>query len=278
MWRVLAVLVMLAGPLGAQTYPTYDRTTIIDRADLLSDAQEVALDARLAGLRRDIGIAFAVLTLRSQFPHNALSLEDFARGLFDEWGIGDATRNDGILVLVLSEDRAMRIELGAAYGRDWNDEAADIIDRSFLPAFGDDAYAKGIQDGVEDVIASIALPFHDGADAPPRQSTDPLWLILTVFAGIGVFAARRKIGDVMTRFKTCPNCGRRSLSRQRSVVTRATLRTDGHGVTLISCSQCGFEDSVPFVIPMQLSSSFDDSDGGSFGGGSSGGGGASGRW
>lgn len=106
--RWIAVLLFLATPVWAQVYPDYDRTTITDRADLLTDAQETALAVRLEGLRRDTGIEFAVLTLKSQAPYSAAqSLEDFATGLFNHWGIGNASRNDGILVLVLSEDLSL---------------------------------------------------------------------------------------------------------------------------------------------------------------------------
>ncbi|WP_439122514.1 TPM domain-containing protein [Marivita sp.] len=271
---VFAVLLFLAAPLWAQSYPDYDRTTITDRADLLTDAQEAALDTRLSALRRDTGVEFAVLTLASQAPYAAaLSLEDFATGLFDHWGIGDATRNDGIFVLVLSQDRAMRIELGAAYGREWDRVAADIIDRSFLPAFSNDDYATGIADGVEDVIASIALPFRDGADAPTGNDSVTTWAAIMGFIAIWLVAARRKIGDWATRLKSCPKCGHRALSRVRNTLRAATTSMRGEGETRLRCSQCGYEKRETYIIPTRSSSS-----GGSFGGGRSGGGGASGRW
>jgi uncharacterized protein len=80
-----------------------------------------------------------VVTLKSQKPYApGETLEDFATNLFDDWGIGDATRNDGILVLVLPNDRAMRIELGAGYDASWNNEAGRLIDRSYLPSFSSD--------------------------------------------------------------------------------------------------------------------------------------------
>ena len=57
-----------------------------------------------------------IITLESQAPYAPdETLEEFATNLFNDSGIGDATRNDGILVLVLPDDRAMRIERGAGY-------------------------------------------------------------------------------------------------------------------------------------------------------------------
>lgn len=272
--RWIAVFLFLAAPLWAQSYPDYERTTITDSADLLTDAEEAALDARLSGLRSDTGIEFAVLTLPSQIPYAPdETLESFATGLFNHWGIGDATRNDGILVMVLSEDRAMRIELGAGYGRDWDRVAADVINRSFLPAFSNDDYATGITDGVEDVIASIALPFSGGSEAPVSDDTISTWMVVVSLIGGFLIVARRFIGDLMTRLRRCPNCGSRALSRTRKTLRKATKTSEGAGEAITRCSQCSYRDVRRFTVSRVSSSS-----GGSFGGGRSGGGGASGRW
>lgn len=270
----LILLTVLAAPLWAQTYPEYERTTITDQADLLSDEEETALDARLAGLRRDTGVELAVLTLLSQTPYAPDdSIETFATGLFDYWGIGDATRNDGILVLILSEDRAMRIELGAGYGRDWDRTAAEVINRSFLPGFESGDYASGISTGVEDVIASIALPFSGGQEAPASSEPPMGWIVFTAIFGSLLLMARQTIGDWATRFRRCPNCGHRTLNRKRKVLRKASRNSEGNGEVLTRCSQCSYRDQRTYAIPRTRSSSS-----GSFSGGRSGGGGATGRW
>lgn len=274
MRRIIAVLLLLASPLWAQTYPDYVRTTVTDSADLLTDAQEAALDSKLSTLRQDTGIEFAVLTLPSQAPFAPdITFESFATGLFNHWGIGNATRNDGILVLVLSEDRAMRIELGAGYGRDWDRVAAEVINRSFLPAFADDDYAAGITDGVDDVIASIASPFADGSAAPVTDTNLPSWMVVIAFLGSFLIIGRQKLADLMTRFRRCPVCGNRGLSRTRKTLRKPTKSNAGSGEILTRCSQCRYRDVQPYTLSRTRSSS-----GGSFGGGRSGGGGASGRW
>lgn len=273
--RWFAVFLFLATPLFAQVYPDYDRTTITDHADLLTDDQENAMDARLAGLRRDTGIEFAVLTLRSQAPYAASqSLEDFATGLFNHWGIGDASRNDGILVLILSEDRAMRIELGAGYARDWDRVSQNVINRSFLPGFESGDYATGISDGVEDVIASIALPFSEGSDAPASDGDYTPWMVFVAVMGALLISGRQFVGDILTRFQRCPNCGSRSLSRVRKTLRKPTRTSEGSGEVTTRCSQCTYRDVRSFTVS-RISSS---SSRGGFGGGRSGGGGASGRW
>jgi uncharacterized protein len=66
-----------------------------------------------------------------------MTLEAFATALFNHWGVGKAETNDGVMILVFRDDRAMRLELGAAYGRDWDRVAQDVVERNFLNAFAD---------------------------------------------------------------------------------------------------------------------------------------------
>ncbi|SHH16494.1 TPM domain-containing protein [Marivita hallyeonensis] len=274
MRALLFVLACLAAPLWAQGFPEFERTTITDRADLLTDAQEAALHARLARLREDTGVELAVLTLPSQAPYAPEeTIETFATKLFNHWGIGDASRNDGILVLILPDDRAMRIELGAGYARDWDRVAAEVINRSFLPSFEAGDYATGISTGVEDVITSIAEPFTTGTEAPPSNMPAMNWLVITSIVGSFLLIARRSIGDWLTRLRRCPNCGRRALSRTRKTLRKASKSSEGNGEVKTRCAMCDYRDVRSFTIPRTRSSSS-----GSFGGGRSGGGGATGRW
>lgn len=270
----LTLLALATTQATAQQYPDYSSITVNDFADLLDEAAQSRLDAQLNELRRDTGIEMTLVTLQSQQPWRPdMELEPFATGLFDHWGIGDKTRNDGILVLVLRADRAMRIELGAAYGRDWDRAAARVIDRSFLPAFREDRYQDGIEAGVSDTIDTIARPFLAGEDAPKGGGDTP-WLFITgVIAAIIAVIFRQPLGDQFARLRRCPNCGARSLSRTRKVLTKSSRKAKGSGERTTRCSNCDYINRTPYTIPRLSSGSSS-----SFGGGSSGGGGASGRW
>jgi len=270
-WPVLAV---------AETYPDYVSTDINDFANLLSN-EEVRERVRdqLITLQQNTGIEMTVVTLPSQDDYAPLlTLEDFATRLFNTWGIGDATRNDGIMVLVIPQDRAMRIELGAGYGRDWDYAAQIIVDRKFLPKFRNEDYQGGIEAGVAAVIERIALPFNEGAPAleVPEDTSLP-WYSVPIFGGIVLLvASRRVVGDIFTRFRTCPGCGRKGTLRSRRVtVMMATTNMSGRGERTVWCVACDYKSVTTYTISRIRRSS---SSSGGFGGGSSGGGGASGRW
>ncbi len=269
---MIAALVFSASGALAQSYPEYNSITVNDYAGLLDEASEARVSEQLDQLRKDTGVEMTVLTLSRQdmFAPDQ-TLEQFATGLFNEWGIGNKNSNDGVLVMVLRTDRAMRIELGGAYGRDWDRAAARVIDRSFLPAFKEDRYQDGIEAGVSDTIETIVTPFLAGDEAPAGESNNWVWLIvMAVFGAVGLGMFK----DKLVRFKKCPECGQRHLTRTRHVKRQATKTSTGDGDIITDCSNCSYHSVVPYTIARRSSSSSRSS----FGGGSSGGGGASGRW
>lgn len=274
MTRFLAILALIftTSTVFAQSYPDYASTTVNDYAGLLDDASETRLVKQLKDLKKDTGVEMTVLTLsRQEMFAPDQTLEQFATGLFDEWGIGDKTRNDGVLVMVLHTDRAMRIELGKAYGRDWDRTAARVIDRSFLPAFGEDRYQDGIESGVTDTINTIVTPFLASEIAPSgRAENNWVWaIVMAVVAGMGALIFK----DKFVKLKKCPECGTRHLNRTRHVKNKATKTSTGDGDMITECSNCSYRSVVPYTISRVSSSKSS-----SFGGGSSGGGGASGKW
>ena len=80
-------------------------------------------------------------------------MEDYATALFNAWGIGKKDRDNGVLILVAVEDRAMRIEVG--YGLEGvlpDGLAGSVIRQSFLPRFRDDDYRAGILEGTARIV------------------------------------------------------------------------------------------------------------------------------
>lgn len=278
--RVIALLLTLwASAVSAQSYPDYSSTTVNDFADLLGTADETTLSTQLDALRQETGVEMTVLTLATQDRYApGRSLESFATGLFNHWGIGDATRNDGVLVLILRDDRAMRVELGRAYGRNWDGVAQEIVDSRFLPAFTQGDYPRGIMDGSAAIIDRIVRPHLAGQAAPETGSGGlPVFDLVVGLVVIGavLLALRRFFADALVRFRACPQCGRKGGLRQtREVVVPATRSMQGSGRLHLHCSLCGFAETSSYTIARLAEPSSNNG----FGGGSSGGGGASGRW
>lgn len=282
MARILAFLFILLPTFTyAQTYPDYESIYVNDYANIIDAQTEKRLVDQLKTLRQEHDVEATVLTIDSRKTYgDSPSLEYFATGLFNEWGIGNSDRNDGILILVIRDDREMRVELGSGYGSGFNRAAKETIENYFLPSFRNDKYAQGIERGTTEIIRRIALPFAEGrpepADSEVSAKSGGRFAIFIAIIGFVLFSIRRKIGDLLIRFRKCPNCGRNGLRRKRETLFSATTTTAGQGKSTTTCDYCDYYKTDTYMIARRSSSS--NVSRGRFGGGSSSGGGASGRW
>lgn len=296
---VLGFVLLLAGllcqPTGAYAaeYPAYSDLYVNDVAKVLSDQEVATLRSELEVLKDDTGVEMTILTIPTRSAYEAGgTLEEFATAIFNDWGVGRADRNDGILVYVATEDREMRVVLGQAYTQGYDVIAQDIVRRTILPAFRDGKYGAGLVAGSREVMERVARRHADGQapEAVPdaKGGIERLipWGFGVLIAGlIGKSLFGRQIGDWSFRFRRCPTCGQRGLHREHILGVDDPVPPSGRvppvggqvGRIVTRCRSCNWRDERPWN---RAASSFRSSSGrgGSFGGGRSSGGGASGRW
>ena len=89
---------------------------VTDRAHLFDDASRAKLEAFLDQVHQKTGAQFAVLTVDSSAPE---APEAYKTRVFQSWGIGDDARDDGLLLLVAMQERALRfVSVGVLGPRD----------------------------------------------------------------------------------------------------------------------------------------------------------------
>ncbi len=138
---------------------------VVDQAGLLTPQKEAELTARLEALERDTTDQLVVVTLDSL---QGLEIEDYGYRLGRAWGIGQAERNNGVLLIVAPEERKVRIEVG--YGLEpvlTDGLSALIIHNEILPAFRDGHFERGIEQGVAALEAQLRL---DPVEAEARAA------------------------------------------------------------------------------------------------------------
>lgn len=279
-WLVLAL--WLPCMCWAEGLPGKSQVAVNDLAGILPATTEARLAEQLEKVRSETGVEVVLVTMSRRAEHGGAgqSIEAYALRLFNTWGIGDAKRNDGVLILVAKDDREMRIQLGKGFSSDWNSVAQDVIDRSFLPGFRADAYPATIETGVSATITRIARPFAAGNTAPrivspaPEEESDNFVFYVLLFIGGAFVLAKGLAGDFMVRFKSCPQCQQKTLERSRTVLQHSTTYSSGRGEMTTTCRNCDYRHVQAYTIAQDN----DRSDRDSGGGGSSSGGGASGRW
>jgi uncharacterized protein len=131
---------------------------VVDAAEILSPAEEAALTERSSALERRTTDQLVVVTLTSL---RGMTIESAGLTLGNRWGIGQAGKDNGVLVLIAPNERKVRIEVG--YGLEpilTNERAQTIIDRDMLPPFREGRLADGIAAGT-DAVARILIEHAD---------------------------------------------------------------------------------------------------------------------
>lgn len=207
-----------------------------DLAEVISPAAEADLEATLEEFSKNTGNEIAVATLKSITEG---SIEAEAVHLFEDWKIGKASEDNGVLFLVVPEAREMRIEVG--YGLEpvlTDSRAGNIIRDMITPQFKANNYDSGIVEGV--VAIKAVLSGQELTQPAAAVNDDDGWLIfLIIFIIVLIIWFKQK---------------KRQITNQP------------HGFNSKKSSWGGFSSG-------KSGGSF-----GGFSGGSSGGGGASGRW
>jgi len=156
--RAVAVAVALLIGAGAAlaatlTFPALTGR-IVDEAKLLSPAQRADIEARLAALEARTTVQFVVVTLNSL---QGADIADYGYRLGRHWGIGQKDKDNGVLLIVAPNERAVRIEVGCGLEGDLTDAVAHlIIENAILPRFRAGDMPGGIERGVDDIVQVLS--------------------------------------------------------------------------------------------------------------------------
>lgn len=135
-----------------ETFPRM-QGAVTDTAGLLTAGERSSIEQKLNSLRERTGAQIAVLTVKTT---GSRDIESYAEKVFNQWRLGRISIDDGILLLVAADDRAMRIEVGYGLEGAVSDAAANrILNDYFIPNFKMGNYAGGINDTVDALIAKV---------------------------------------------------------------------------------------------------------------------------
>ena len=240
---------------------------VTDFAGVIEPQYKNAINDYASNLEAATTAEIAVLTVRSTQP---MSIEEYAVKVFEKNGIGQKGKDNGVLVVVATDDRAWRIEVGYGLEGQLNDAKAGRIGRTYMTTyFKEGNYGEGTYLAVRaigDVIAGNQTSFDSGYT---YEDTEVYWVLFT----IAVLLAVMVLAFVLAL--RCPKCGSWPMKTE----------TKGDSVCRV-CKKCGYRKcrkrsrAWPFIFFVgggRRGGGYSGG-GGGFGGGGSGGGGASGGW
>ncbi|MDF2440386.1 MAG: uncharacterized protein JWN98_1370 [Abditibacteriota bacterium] len=127
-----------------------------DMARVLDGGAERRLNALLNGLERRTSAEMAVVTIRRT---DGSTPKQFATRLFNRWGIGKRNRNNGVLMLLVMDERRIEVETGTGMQKLLPDRSVQqLLTERVVPHFRDDDYAGGIYAGTQALVQMIERP------------------------------------------------------------------------------------------------------------------------
>jgi len=228
---------------------------VVDQAGVIQSGTRSDIEEMLKNLEDKSGIQLVVATVKSL---EGSDIETYANQLFRTWKLGEAKKNNGVLLLVAPTEHKVRIEVGYGLEGTLTDALSSVlISSDIVPRFKTGDFSGGIERGVDGIISILNGDSAEWQPKVPLRSDDqfvseliPI-LFVVIFITILVIAVGRSLwsGHYVTRS-----------GRQVWVPTP------------------GSSGSSSWSSSRGSSSSSSSDSGFSGGGGSSGGGGASGSW
>lgn len=179
---LLLTLLLLGGP----EYPK--QTGLVnDFAGVLSSSVKTKLEESLAGLQKAKSFVLVVVTVPSL---GGQSVEQYTVGLANKWAIGEKGKNNGIVFLIATGDKAVRIENGyGAEGTLTDIESKFLIEEKVIPLFKEGKMAEGITAGTDALVAKLGGGGPIDARGPPaaeKTNTGTVVLVIVVIIVVAI--------------------------------------------------------------------------------------------
>ena len=294
--RSVVVLLLLLLPLvaAAKVYKVKDvpmvhlddRTRYVSNPDgILSPAAVATIDSLLFALEENTGIQAIVAVLGGIEGGDCF---DFAYRLGKENGVGQKERDNGLVILLSTDERCVQFATGYGLEGVMPDAICKRIQQRYMVEhFSNGDWNTGMVEGVRAVCGHLDGSMENIA----ADESDEELVVLVIFLTL-IFGGLALIFIVVWYNSRCPKCGKHGLKR---VSSRITKRGFGYVVreNTYRCQYCGHtftrvEHTDDFsnrggargvVIGGAGRGGFGGGfGGGSFGGGSFGGGGAGSRF
>lgn len=129
-----------------------------DYANLLNDETKDYIINTNKSLYAQTGAQIVVVTVPDL---GGDSIEDYANELFREFGIGDKTKNNGLLLLLSLKERQFRVEVGYGLEEILPDaKTGRIQDEYIIPYFKENEWDEGIENGFNAFLEIIASEYN----------------------------------------------------------------------------------------------------------------------
>ena len=176
---------------------------VIDQTGTLGVEQRAALAQTLSAFEARKGSQIAVLIISSTAPE---AIESYALRVAEKWKLGRKKIDDGVILVVAKDDRAVRSEVGYGLEGALNDATSKrIVSEVILPRFKAQDFNGGIAEGIARIIGVVdgeplppAAPQPGGRAGDFQQYLPVLFILVIVVGGVLRAALGRFPGALVT--------------------------------------------------------------------------------
>ncbi|HJY79393.1 MAG TPA: YgcG family protein, partial [Burkholderiales bacterium] len=190
---LLALLIALPALADVAVPPLKGRVT--DLTATLKPEQAVSLEQLLRSFEARKGSQIAVLIVPTTAPE---TIEQYSLRVAEQWKIGRKKIDDGAILVVAKNDRALRIEVGYGLEGALNDATANrIIREVIVPRFREGDFYGGINAGIDRMIRVIdgePLPAPAKVARPADEGVLQILPVLLILAFVAGAILRRLLG------------------------------------------------------------------------------------
>lgn len=134
----------------SQDYPEKPTTLVNDYAGVLSASQKQSLEQKLVTFDDSSSTQIAIAILKSVGDYD---INEYALNLGRKWGVGQGSKNNGVMIVVAINDRKIAIQTGYGVEGALPDVYAKrIIENDIKPYFKKGDYYAGLDAGTTSII------------------------------------------------------------------------------------------------------------------------------
>lgn len=188
----LGISLFLTIPAAALEVPPRPDGRITDQTGTLSPKEIAGLDRKLEAFEKETTNQIAVLLIPSLQGED---LEGFSIRLAEKWKVGQRGKNNGVILLIVKNERKMRIEVGYGLEGALPDAAAgEILRKEIGPRFAEGRFYAGIDAGLEAVMAAAKGEYRPEKRDSRGTGGPPLWVPLLIIFFFGLVWALNAAG------------------------------------------------------------------------------------
>lgn len=182
----VAVILLAATASFALEVPAL-KGRVNDYGDMISPSVKGELEQKLKAFEESDSTQIVILTVNSL---EGDALEDYTIRVAEKWKIGQAKKDNGVIIFAAKNDRKMRIEVGRGLEGVLTDLLTGrILDNIMRPKFRAGDFDGGFTAGVDSVIQASRGEFkNDGASADTSKTGSSSGKFFTIMLFVIYFA------------------------------------------------------------------------------------------